>query len=31
LQVESNIAIKLAVSWAGGNEEIEIKPGANKY
>ncbi|WP_276501825.1 MGH1-like glycoside hydrolase domain-containing protein [Terrimonas pollutisoli] len=31
LLIESNIAIKLAVSWAGGTDNIDIKPGTNKY
>jgi hypothetical protein len=31
LLIESNIAIKLTVSWAGGTDNIDIKPGTNKY
>ena len=31
LLIESNIAIKLKVSWTGGTDNIDIKPGTNKY
>jgi glycogen debranching enzyme len=31
LMIESNIAIKLKVSWTGGAGDIDIKPGTNTY
>jgi hypothetical protein len=31
LTIESNIQIRLQVTWNGGAADIEIKPGTNKY
>jgi hypothetical protein len=31
LQIQSNIPMKLKLTWAGGTDTLEIKPGSNKY